>query len=456
MSAILGFEWRIDKVAERGTRGYDPIMVNFGPKEILLSLLSTVLLTAFAGMFAAWGWLLNRLAHKQPVFPARPLAAGRETSWAPEWDPPGDSLPERKHPTGALARPPWGGWSIVLLMLVYVVVNVAVAETYAVATDRVARVRNPKPAAAKVGLPAAAAANQSETPEFAMAEVMFVNAVANVILIVVLPCLLYVTSRARLADLGLSGRRWWRPAAQGLVGMLIATPAVWLIQMAAITVWEPRGHPLEKMLREQFTVDVAYLAVLSGVILAPIAEEILFRGIIQPWLIKVLTRRAARPEKIDSYVEPSTAAQLGSSESTTFWDEDEPTNPPKRPSIPVTAADDTRAMARAIILTSLIFASLHAPQWPAPIPIFVLSLVLGTVSVRTGSLIAPIVMHAAFNGLSTTAMFVALLSHGVIDRKKLPAPEAIHACIDTIRHSDIVDGAFDERGLIKREFSSFF
>ena len=443
-------------MAERGTRGYDPIMVNFGPNEILLSLLSTVLLAAFAGMFAAWGWLLNRLAHKQPVFAARPLAAGRETSWESERDEPGDSLRESRHPVGAPARPPWGGWSIVLVMLVYVIVNVVVAETYAVATDRVARVRNPKPAAAKVGLPAAAAANQSESPEFAMVEVMFVNAVANVILIVVLPCLLYFTSRARLADLGLGGRRWWRQAAQGLLGMLIATPAVWLIQLAAITVWEPRGHPLEKMLREQFTIDVAYLAVISGVILAPIAEEILFRGILQPWLIKVLTRRAPQPDQIDSDVEPSTGTQLSSNEPTAFWDEDEPTKPPKRPSIPAATADDTRAAARSIVLTSLIFAALHAPQWPAPIPIFVLSLVLGTVYVRTGSLIAPIVMHAAFNGLSTTAMFVALLSHGVIDQKKVPAPEAIHACIDPFSRNDIEDGDSDERGLIKREFSSVF
>jgi hypothetical protein len=39
-----------------------------------------------------------------------------------------------------------------------------------------------------------------------------------------------------------------------------------------------------------------------------------------------------------------------------------------------------------------------------------LSLGLGTVYLRTGSLIAAIVMHATFNGLSTVALIGALLA----------------------------------------------
>ena len=44
----------------------------------------------------------------------------------------------------------------------------------------------------------------------------------------------------------------------------------------------------------------------------------------------------------------------------------------------------------AIVLTSLIFAALHAAQWPAPIPLFLLAVGLGVVYQRTGSLLAPI------------------------------------------------------------------
>ena len=45
-------------------------------------------------------------------------------------------------------------------------------------------------------------------------------------------------------------------------------------------------------------------------------------------------------------------------------------------------------------------------QWPAPIALFVLALVIGTVYYRTGSLIAAIFMHATFNGISTFMLFM--------------------------------------------------
>jgi hypothetical protein len=63
-----------------------------------------------------------------------------------------------------------------------------------------------------------------------------------------------------------------------------------------------------------------------------------------------------------------------------------------------------------IVLTSLLFAYVHAPQWPAPIALFALALVIGTVYYRTGSLIAAICMHATFNGISTLMLFMAVLA----------------------------------------------
>ena len=367
-----------------------------------------------------------------------------------------DVVAEGDEPNVVESRPPWGGWSILAVIVVYVGVSMVVAESYAIATGRVARGRKATPAAAK-GKPAAAApAIKVEAPDFAMTEIMFVNAVANVIVLIVLPCLLHLTSGTHCADLGLSGRRWWRHAAVGVMGMLITTPAVWLVQFAAIKIWQPRGHPLEKMLREQFSFGVGYLAVVSAVILAPMAEELLFRAIIQEWLIKVLKRRALRRATVEPHVELSSINRFDSSAGIEFWEEDEAFAPPRRALQPAATSSNTWATSRAIVLTSLFFALLHAPQWPAPIPIFVLSLVLGTVYVRTGSLIAPVIMHAAFNGLSTMAMFAALLSQGLIDQKKVPAPDAACVCINAISDAVWADGEFGERGLIKREKRPFF
>jgi hypothetical protein len=71
------------------------------------------------------------------------------------------------------------------------------------------------------------------------------------------------------------------------------------------------------------------------------------------------------------------------------------------------------------VLTSLFFGFVHLPQWPAPIALFVLSISLGTVYQRTGSLIASSFMHATFNGLSTIALIGAILMAQAKDEKKL-------------------------------------
>ncbi len=76
----------------------------------------------------------------------------------------------------------------------------------------------------------------------------------------------------------------------------------------------------------------------------------------------------------------------------------------------------------AIVLTSLLFALLHAPQWPAPIPLFILSVGLGIVTYRTGSLLSPICMHALFNGVSTAAMFLMLGLEPTQDKPVPPPP----------------------------------
>jgi Type II CAAX prenyl endopeptidase Rce1-like len=232
------------------------------------------------------------------------------------------------------------------------------------------------------------------------------------------------------------------------MGMLIATPVVWSIQVASVKVWEPHGHPLEQMLQEQFTFDVGYLAFITAVILAPLLEEMTFRGIIQRWLIKAFARRAAQSVQSDPLADPLfDSVEDGSGPE--FWETADPALPhgpasffpqvrapgfdsdrAPRPldvaTIPVSKDPMSvhRAVARAIVITSLIFAALHAPQWPAPIAIFVLSLGLGTLAYRTGSLLAPIVMHACFNGLSTLLLYGLLLSGAGEKAKKVELPDA--------------------------------
>jgi hypothetical protein len=142
----------------------------------------------------------------------------------------------------------------------------------------------------------------------------------------------------------------------------------------------------------------------------------MFRGILQNWLVSVGSRRRPelKPVLVESLavdaIEGSMPAESWASESERWPAEIvEPTGP-----LPLSPApDDSRALPRSalagIFLTSLIFAGVHGPQWPAPIAIFVLSLAIGIVYQRTGSLIAAICMHSTFNGISTLILLGSLL-----------------------------------------------
>jgi membrane protease YdiL (CAAX protease family) len=52
-----------------------------------------------------------------------------------------------------------------------------------------------------------------------------------------------------------------------------------------------------------------------------------------------------------------------------------------------------------VLGTSLLFAAAHSSVWPSPVPLLVLGLGLGWLAQRTGSLVAPILVHALFNGV---------------------------------------------------------
>ena len=53
---------------------------------------------------------------------------------------------------------------------------------------------------------------------------------------------------------------------------------------------------------------------------------------------------------------------------------------------------------RAIFATALLFACVH--DWPTPVPLFLLGLLLGWLAYRTQGLVAPITLHVLFNATS--------------------------------------------------------
>ena len=156
--------------------------------------------------------------------------------------------------------------------------------------------------------------------------------------------------------------------------------------------------------------------IVSTMVLAPMIEELLFRGIVQRWLDSsspgleaIPSSPASRKCHVDLLAD-DLLPHGDLVESRACPDDGGSASRPRGSSEPAGAATSA---GLPIVLTSLAFASMHATQWPAPIAIFLLSMALGALYHRTGSLLAVITMHATFNGFSTLLLLLEALSRQI-------------------------------------------
>ncbi len=355
---------------------------------ILRSLIEGVLLAIFCGILASWGWLIVRLIERQPFLPPEAIVQRRAA--------------------------PWGAGTILLVMLTYFVVSYEAFLQYHDAT-------RPAPPLVKAPAepdrkPAEVAPAKPNRPargrrflELSYAEMLAIQGAVNAVLLILLPGIARLTSGTRPIDLGLTARNARRQCAVGLVAVLILMPVVYTVQTASVFLLgltpdqqEEFKHPVAKMLHAEFSPGMALLALLTAVVLAPAFEELLFRGFIQSWLAKSLDkilRPRPTPAEIIELPDPNPD----------HWEAIDDPSPPEPVPVEPTPRSKT-ATGAAIVLSSMIFAGLHADQWPAPIALFLLALGLGYVYERTGSLLAPICMHAVFNGFATLMLFLVALS----------------------------------------------
>jgi membrane protease YdiL (CAAX protease family) len=189
--------------------------------------------------------------------------------------------------------------------------------------------------------------------------------------------------------LGFSPTRLPRGALAGVIGTGFMLPVVYCSMVVAELVYRwvryehPSEHDLLRAMGETADAVIKYLAILAAVVVAPLWEELLFRGHIQTLIREGLIRVRA---PLDAPGFPL----------------DVPGAAPGVPGATRVEVERPRALESwaALVLTSLLFAGVHQP-WTFP-PIFCLSLCLGYAYERTGNLWAPVVMHALFNGLMTS------------------------------------------------------
>jgi membrane protease YdiL (CAAX protease family) len=176
-----------------------------------------------------------------------------------------------------------------------------------------------------------------------------------ILLMLAAPIVTIVYRHAKPYQMGLHFSHFWRNAAVGFVAYFLAAPIVTFTNLIALQFFERTPHEIEKSIIESPTIPRFVEATIAAVVIAPILEELAFRGILQPWL-----RRIVGP-------------------------------------------------GPAVLLSSLIFAIAHFNAWPAPIALFVLALFLGFLAQRTTSLVPSMVLHATFNAANMAILLAGVL-----------------------------------------------
>jgi membrane protease YdiL (CAAX protease family) len=157
--------------------------------------------------------------------------------------------------------------------------------------------------------------------------------------------------------LGLSARHWIYDSLRAVVAVLAVLPMTSLALVVSQWLMGQQKHEMLQILERlpQLGLQWKLLLAFSAIVLAPVTEEIFFRGLCQSVLRKYLKRPWA-----------------------------------------------------AVLITAALFAAMHATsELPALPALMILGIVLGYNYERTGRLWAPILIHSMFNALSIVAAWRA-------------------------------------------------
>ena len=191
--------------------------------------------------------------------------------------------------------------------------------------------------------------------------------------------LAHVHFARRLKGFGLNIKTIVKDFFMGFVNLL----AAWPLMMAAITMtvfvaklisgqeYEMQQHQQLEMITEYPQLPLRIMIVFVAVVIAPLLEEMLFRGFVQTTIRSILDLRFSNFNC--RFEIGNRQPAIGNRQSTSAWP--------------------------AIAVSSVFFAIMHANpgHWPA---LFVLGVCLGYSYEKSGSLFRPIFIHLFFNASS--------------------------------------------------------
>jgi membrane protease YdiL (CAAX protease family) len=243
---------------------------------------------------------------------------------------------------------------------------------------------------------------------------LWAHFLAGPLQIVTFPLWFFWRHRTPPADYGLTARGWPRGVSLGLLSALVLIPGVLLFYQAVVFLYgvlikvPTEEHPLALLTRQElFPIEWVFWVGLA-VILAPVMEEILFRGIVQDYLLAHSIGGYAIVAGALLIVVAGNSQAIQAVRDTPGWDKLDAFMPVLFILLLALGYLATREYGsqqlQAVFAGSILFAAVH-PTWPHPIPLFVLGMGLGYLRVWSGSLVAPILVHALFNGTSTVLYF---------------------------------------------------
>jgi membrane protease YdiL (CAAX protease family) len=243
------------------------------------------------------------------------------------------------------------------------------------------------------------------------------DAIAFPLQLIGIPLLLFAFSTTRPENLGLTARDACRGVFFACCTWLFITPIILAINGLAGYLYEtlsgskPDEHPfIELAMARPPWPELAAMVGLA-VVKAPLMEELLFRGVLQRWLAKspwhchlVYALTLAAPAYLGGPRDPKVwwivcfvlailPVYLGL--------------------LYLGRLSPDRNHYQSILVSSILFAAVHGSVWPTPVPLLPLGLCLGYLAFRTGSLVAPVTLHALFNAVAClTVLYLPAIEHG--------------------------------------------
>ena len=206
----------------------------------------------------------------------------------------------------------------------------------------------------------------------------------------------------------------------GLAAFFAIAPPVYAIQ-GILTRWFPSEHPIMTMLMESSGFELIIWTSISAIVVAPIAEEFVFRQLLQGWLesfhfserepmdVLIGTPPAHKEtqktlhnnnqlDKAIAKIDPANANPYAAPHNKSVGNVEthekllETNEPPIWP----------------LFVSAAIFALAHLGHGPDPIPLFVLAMGLGYLYRATHRILPCIIVHFLLNACSMAMLLISL------------------------------------------------